>query len=638
VRRHLVAAFVCLLAIALTTGAAAAPRLEHLDPGELADLRERVPVNFVFVGYEPNTVDPGEFLSGLPDEYRPVVRSRLPYGITEFLGLRYTYDYEVTYASSSYEDAFFAELSRLAQPARLTEWQRAYNEQSSNVLDVAGNHLIDAPSVERWLAHNPPRDVDTGENTIVFVNWYGRDDYKHHVYVKTNEPDPDTGHNFGIENSNRKIIAWGGTTPDDEENGLGDLRRVWFYDLSAGPEAWTDNWNVDDLDLPEVDENFLPDYRMPPIWEYAEEGFRDPSELPSDLAKVARYVGIDLLFTTSPLYPPDVTGPVVPTSIDFDATTYEGWRGVDASGSFIKPALLVEELSEIQPARDLSQDYDDAAFSGRARTCYALWLASKTCFPQRAYPAFANLFVYNDLRVDELRDDHGRVDYEMPLVNYATGPSLGEAGLLGYADDNYRDGSQSVVFSFVSPLIIEAGYGLTTTMIHEAGHHLGLSHPHDGYDYEDARDFEPADDLYFAWSGSESNSMMSYIDLNWDFSQFDRDNMSRFLTAAYISAANEIAEDLLEARASARGEPLHEADEAVGAAKEALKSHRYEEAALHALRAYEEVRAAAEAAGVAVPADDSGTEVDPPVSGARDVRSEHGFVDYLGRRGHRAWP
>jgi hypothetical protein len=29
--------------------------------------------------------------------------------------------------------------------------------------------------------------------------------------------------------------------------------------------------------------------------------------------------------------------------------------------------------------------------------------------------------------------------------------------------------------------------------------------------------------------------MMSYIDLNWDFSQFDRDNMNRYLTSVYIN-------------------------------------------------------------------------------------------------------
>ena len=35
--------------------------------------------------------------------------------------------------------------------------------------------------------------VDTTDYTIFFVNWYGRDDFKYHVYTKTDEPDPDIG-------------------------------------------------------------------------------------------------------------------------------------------------------------------------------------------------------------------------------------------------------------------------------------------------------------------------------------------------------------------------------------------------------------------------------------------------------------
>ena len=41
-------------------------------------------------------------LAGLPKRSRPVVRSRLLYGVTERLGIGYTYDYDVTYASSGY--------------------------------------------------------------------------------------------------------------------------------------------------------------------------------------------------------------------------------------------------------------------------------------------------------------------------------------------------------------------------------------------------------------------------------------------------------------------------------------------------------------------------------------------------------
>ena len=58
--------------------------------------------------------------------------------------------------------------------------------------------------------------VDTTDYTIFFVNWFGRGDFKYHVYTKTDEPDPDTGYNFGEERESRKLIAWGGTTPDDE--------------------------------------------------------------------------------------------------------------------------------------------------------------------------------------------------------------------------------------------------------------------------------------------------------------------------------------------------------------------------------------------------------------------------------------
>jgi hypothetical protein len=268
--------FALLVSTLLATSGASAQTYSNLEPGETAKLRETVPVNFVFVGYEPDDVSQSRFVSSLPDKYRPVVRSRLYYGIVEYLGINYSYDYNVEFADDEFEDSFFAELSRLAKPAPRTQYQNDYNAQDNNVLNVGQNHFIAAPLVERWLADNAPESVDTTENTIFFVNWYGRDDFKFHVYTKTNEPDPDTGYNFGRLRESRKMISWGGTPPDDEENGYpGDARRIWFYDLSAGPESWTDNWNVDD---PDLDGNGEVDYRMPPIWEYTKGGFRSPSD------------------------------------------------------------------------------------------------------------------------------------------------------------------------------------------------------------------------------------------------------------------------------------------------------------------------------------------------------------------------
>ena len=635
-----VLAFACLLLVGMTAGAGAGAKqgFKSLDPGGPADFHEEVPVNFVFLGYNRKMVHEGKFLDGLPSSYRSIVQSRLWYGIKDFLGVDFTYDYTTRYTGKSYENRFFNRLSSLAEPAALTEYQALYNDQKKNVLNVKDNHFIDAPSVERWLAEHPPSGIDTAENTIFFVNWYGRDDFVHHVYTKTDEPDPDTGFNFGVERDSRKIIAWGGTTADDEENGLGDVNRLWFYDLSAGPESLTSNWNVDDRDLPGIDVNNKPEYRMPPIWEYRRNGYRNRSALSKDLSLVARYVGIDLLFTTSPLYPPDITPPDLPTSINVDANTYEGWPGVDASSGYITPSLLVDELGELQPLNSYSYDNEDLAFTEGegARRCYLLWRRDVECLPRRPYPAFANLFLYNALRLDETRDGAG--DYESGVFNYSTIDRLAPP-LLGYADDNYRDGTQSLVYSFVSPDIVEAGYGLTITMIHEVGHHVGMSHPHSGFDWESRTAFGPADRYYFAWSGAESNTVMSYIDLNWDFSQFDRDNMNRYMAAAYVENANAIAAEILaDPDAETSADELAIADTQIAESQSALAGHDYPAAARHAKVAYEAVRVGGRQAGVPVVGSQVGTHVDPPVDGVQRNRHGYAFIDRLGKDSPRAQP
>ena len=65
---------VCLSAIAMTSlTRAQSPSFLHLNPGGLSDLPETVPVNIVFVGYEPSLVDQSSFLSALPGTYRPIV-------------------------------------------------------------------------------------------------------------------------------------------------------------------------------------------------------------------------------------------------------------------------------------------------------------------------------------------------------------------------------------------------------------------------------------------------------------------------------------------------------------------------------------------------------------------------------------
>jgi len=573
---------------------AAPPSFAHLDPGGQPRLAERLPVNVVFLGYNRASLDQAKFRSGLAPRYEPVVRSRLWYGNTEKLGITHHYDYRVKFAPRRYEDRFFRQLSRLARRAPLTSFQQDYNAQRSNRLDVTSNWEIPAPAVERWLALNPPRGVDTRRNTVYLINWYGRTDFRFHVYTKTNEPDPDTGYNFGRERASRKVVAWGGTTARDEENGLGRTRRVWFHDLSAGPEAWAGSWNVDDADL---DGDGRADYRIPVAWEYGR--YRPASALTGDLARLVRYVALDLLFTTSPIYPVELPPAEPPRRINLDNNTYEGWPGVDASRTYVTPRLLLSELRELLRRSRLDYDNQDLPFNGEAKRCYDAFIQLTSCYPETGFPPFGNFYLQNLRELARTQDDGSSVDYELPIFSYAVDDEPVPA--LGFADDDYTTGDQSFVFAFVSPEIVEAGYGLTTTLIHEVGHHVGLSHPHDGYDSASGISFEPTGDFFFAWAGDESNSMMSYIDLNWDFSQFDADNLDRFQTAALIEAANRLAgEALAGPQPDQAVAALRAADRAVALAERSFARHQYRAALTWANAAYRLAEVAARAAGVDV--------------------------------------
>jgi hypothetical protein len=621
-----------------------------LNPGGKANLNERVPINFVFVGYEPDDVNGAQFLAGLPEEYRPVVRSRLFYGASReqaALGINYTYDKRVFFADDAYATRFFDFLRGIARPADLTLYQQEYNDQENNAVEVGGNHLIDAPTVEQYLLRNAPAGVDTSRDTIFFINWWGdgeepRPGFLHHVYEKTDEPDPDTGYNFGAERDSRKVIAWGGTAGEDEENRDvnpdGRDSRVWFYDLSAGPESWTNNWNVDDADL---DGDGEADERIPPVWEYfAEGGYRPASALSGDLAKVARYAAINLMFTPSPLYPPGFTPRLLPDRINLDVNTVEGIDGVDASTEYQTPELILDEVSEVHDL-PYTIDQQDLAYSGKAAECYVGLLNGTPCYRQyKNYPAGANLFLFGAQSLGRLVDKSEYRQYQAVLLSYAVedgGDFETSPPFLGFADDNYRNGTQSFVFSFLSPSIIGAGYGLSTTEIHEYGHHLNFSHPHDGYDYERDLDYGPSGEFQYAWSGDEQNSMMSYIDLNWDFSQFDQDNNDRFQAAAYLNNANSIAADIQASKKSGAAQTdLAAANRYATQAQAAIARHDYGATFQNARLAYESTLAGAQKAGIKVTASDDGRKAFPGNRKGQAIPPNYIDKDYIGP-GSKRW-
>ncbi len=561
-----------------------------LEAGRHVTYEQQVPINLVFVGYEQGDFKLNDLREWLPSSYAPVVRYPLFYGMAgRDMGLHFNFKYNVNWASTRFENDFFGYLESAGHTGPMTLYQAEYNNMASNVLDVTDPVLyIDAPSTEQWLMSNAGRlGVDTAKGyTIFFINWYSRPDFQFHVYTKTDEPDPDTGYNFGELRDSRKIIAWGGTHG-----------RTWFYDLSAGPEAWTDNWAVD---IPDLDGDGIEEYRMPAIWEYTAGGYRDPAALGQDLGLISRYVAINLLFTPSPLYDPLASSPGPEGRKVNHLEMFEADAGRRAVGTdYYDAALAGDLLADFQPYYDwysveeLNRRPDEGAR-------WALRIFGETnlrsgCWEDFGTP-FAQMFCHFDQNYADYVPAYNEQDYVGTVFSYhVTQRRLGtQWGLLGFADDNWVDGTPSYLFVFGAKEYRDLGYGFTTTVVHEMGHHIGLSHPHDGYDSETGVDYGPGGSFYFAWAGDESDTTMQYLALSNTFGQFDRDNMNRYIFAGYLNWANDVL-SRIEAHPDAASVQAHvdAADAAAWAAQKAFNQWDYASAAAGAREAWIHISLAA---------------------------------------------
>lgn len=593
-----VALALALLSLLLVTFSASAAPVVSSNPqvltlGEAPEVAQTLRVNVVFVGYGPGEVDVAKVLAQLPSTYNPRVRYPAFYGILVPLGFQFNYAYNPIFANNGFEDAFFSYLTGIGESGPLTPYQQDYNDQTHNSLDVTGNVLyIDAPSVEKWLMQNGQAQLGIGDDYTVFlVNWYGRGDFQFHVYTRYGEKDPDTGYNFGKLRPTRKIIAWGGSHG-----------RTWFYDLSAGPEAWTDNWNVDDAD---VDGDAVLDYRMPPVWEYGNlSGYRPFDDLAGDLGKVIRYVALNLLFTGSPLYdplasePPEQNGAKVVYTNIFDGEPNA--QGAD----WIRADWLKQGWKKLQPYYDWQVPVRSQALTSGPKRAQqiAFGVVNKSGCWEKFGDPFAMLFCWFDSRRSEYIKNEKPGDAAIGVFAYNAGlKKIGYDAPLGFADDNWVNGTPSYVFMYDNAFFRSLGYGFTTTALHEVGHHIGLSHPHDGFDSESGVDYDPTGDFYFAWSGDESATMMSYIDLNFNFGQFDRDNMDRFIFMRVLVRGNQARAEISAASNSAAVTSLlAQADQRMARARTAFGNKDYTSAAASAVDGYQILKDAAGKAGVSL--------------------------------------
>jgi len=513
-------------------------QLTTLTPGVPATITQTLDVNVVFVGFNPAWIDMPTFNSWMLPHYSTVVRSRLWYGIVEPLGLEFDFVYHVSFATPAFESALFAFIPTVSYPGPLYSRQLWYNalplsqKYGSNYIIPGPDNYVDAAAVEAWLEANalPILGIDAvNEYTIFFINDF--DTSFTHSYEYIAEPDPDTGAVFGHYGS-RQMIGFGGKSG-----------RSFFLDLASGPDRF-------------LFVNTTTTYTsyVRPIWEYNFYGFGGtltPVHLGRRLGQVTRFVGVDMLFTPSPLYPPYLQPPVLPEHIQFDVNMFE--HSATYNGAlWFNPGTMVSAYNDFEPYKTFSVSFQDRmltdypvlkrVFEGFAaggesifgRKSKDYWWTSQVDF---------HLYYSSQLFRFLTNEEGSQADYSVPIFSYAVDDAYMGVwwGLGGFADDNWVDGTQEYIYTFNTPYWATVGYGYTLTAIHEAGHHVCLSHPHDGYD--PVYDFSG---LALRWVGDHSYTVMNYHDDTWHFGVFNKDSMYRYMTIEYLNYANKILGMIME--------------------------------------------------------------------------------------------
>jgi hypothetical protein len=159
---------------------------------------------------------------------------------------------------------------------------------------------------------------------------------------------------------------------------------------------------------------------------------------------------------------------------------------------------------------------------------------------------------------------------------------------------------QNFVFTSATPSL-NALYGHGQILTHEVGHHVGLSHPFNGYlritDACGLGEFFPFGQnagTWFSIAGNYVAGVMSYVRVNNDYSRFELDNIQRYLTWEYLDVSNFIVAQIAGSpRSGEVAAALTLADAQAGAALAAYQSYQYAAAAQQARAAYDGLVAAA---------------------------------------------
>ena len=248
-----------------------------------------------------------------------------------------------------------------------------------------------------------------------------------------------------------------------------------------------------------------------------------------------------------------------------------GVSGLDWFHGAVRGAAVARPSSPITAWKVGVTDTDPGwiAAPGRPSPSSAATPAPRTAGRLSATP-FAAALCYFDANLRRYIPKYGPRDSVGEVFSYSTtAESLGSIfGPRLRRRRPARTARQTYEFVFGSAGYRELGYGLSSTVIHELGHHIGMSPSRTtAFDSESGADYDAAGETYFAWLGDEADTVMHPPSPSPTASAATtRDNMYRWETAGYLNWANAVAGDLPASPEAPRGDDRPPARRPQGAA------------------------------------------------------------------------
>ena len=479
--------------------------------GEIVTRMVPLSIKVVLIGFDPRTIDQ-DYLTWRGNLVKDSINNVLSNG--NVTGVTYDLSYEFVYSTPEFEQDLTTYLKSIQERKLIyNPWFRA----------VTRNTLYDAEKVEDWFVSNNASYGGLPRNgyTFVFSNLTNLPSITE-SQIESENPTSATPHYYRTKYVDKDLnytiryrdfsVAWGGRN------------RLWFLDLSAGPEFWT--WSSPE-GVPHI-----PMQLALSLYKVDLHSYYGTQWLTQFLADYIYDAALNLavpVFTYQPAYSQRYT---ITLNI-FDNRTAEEKEVVPIEET-IHPELIEEAFANLLPYAEVKAETRIMSASDHPGLQKAI--IENTVRPPAdlaispfvdARPVYLYLQEHLSDFVGTMKKDS--TEYTLPVFAFAfssgiyfgftykwyvatlkqdegnfLGISLGDMALIGLTQNDFQRGDN------VSPPQPGKGIGFTQVIIHEAGHTLGLMHPHQ-----------------FGYLGDFESSAMSYWSWEYKFSQFDKDSINR---------------------------------------------------------------------------------------------------------------